>query len=271
MTIDLDGELRGAGPSRRLTSMATDMSGLAWTRDGRSLVFGSGAAPYVVQLWRVTTDNLRPPERLEVAGPGARRPAIAASRNRLVFERRTIDPDIYRFGPTVLRAPRSCPPSPTSTHRSLPTALASSTPPHDQGAAPTSGWPLPTGPRHSRSRTGWVVFTPPRTGRRTVARSHSPHAERTASRISGPSTPTVAIEDRSPRVQARSGTRAGPETARGSISPRTRALVETSGASPPLVGETCRSHVGAATWDSSQRTAEASCTSRDRTGAEHLS
>jgi Tol biopolymer transport system component len=99
MTIDLDGELRGTGPSRRLTSMASDMSGLAWTRDGTSLVFGSGTAPYVVQLWRVTTDNLRPPERLEVAGPGARRPSIAASRNRLVLERRTIDPDIYRFRP----------------------------------------------------------------------------------------------------------------------------------------------------------------------------
>ena len=100
MIIDLNSQLRGAGPSRRLTSMAADMAGLAWTRDGEGLVFGSGRAPYVFHLWRVATDAQRPPERIEVAGAGAGRPAIVPSRNRLVFERRTIDPDIYRFGPT---------------------------------------------------------------------------------------------------------------------------------------------------------------------------
>jgi Tol biopolymer transport system component len=96
--IDLDGELRGAGPPRPLTSMAADMSGLAWTRDGQGLVFGSGRAPYLVYLWRVATDAQRPPERVELAGSGAGRPAIATSRDRLVFERRIIDPDIYRVG-----------------------------------------------------------------------------------------------------------------------------------------------------------------------------
>ncbi len=98
MVVNLDREFRTTGASRRLTSMATDMSGLAWTPDGNELVYGAGSAPYVHYLWRVTLDGHRPPERLEVAGTGSRRPATVASRDRLVFERRTLDPDIYRFG-----------------------------------------------------------------------------------------------------------------------------------------------------------------------------
>jgi Tol biopolymer transport system component len=101
MVVDLDGERRAAGEPRRLTSMAIDMSGLAWARGGKELVYGAGSAPYVHYLWRVTVDGNRPPERVEVAGDGSRRPATVASRDRVVFERRTLDADIYRFGPSA--------------------------------------------------------------------------------------------------------------------------------------------------------------------------
>ena len=77
------------------------MSGLAWTPDGRSLVYGAQTF-YAHHLWRVSSDGDGPPERLEVAGLGARRPALVPARNRLVFDRLTYDPDIYRFS---LRAP----------------------------------------------------------------------------------------------------------------------------------------------------------------------
>ena len=132
MTVDLDGEFRASGESRRLTSMATDMSGLAWTPDGKGLVYGSGIARYVHHLWRVTIDGRHPPERLEVAGLGARRPqscrhgtAWCSSAGRSIWTS-------IVSGPRHRRARRLCPPTPTSMRRSLPTDLASSTPPHDR-------------------------------------------------------------------------------------------------------------------------------------------
>ena len=132
--------------------MATDMSGLAWTPDGKGLVYGSGIARYVHHLWRVTIDGRHPPERLEVAGLGARRPAVVPSRDRLVFERRTIDMDIYRFGPTA--PPRATIVSSYADFNASfsPDDLASSTPPHDRRRWPTSGWPGSTAPSHSSLR-----------------------------------------------------------------------------------------------------------------------
>jgi Tol biopolymer transport system component len=98
MTVELDAELRPVGAPRRLTSMHSQMEGLAWTRDGRSLVFRrlTGQLYY---LWRVDADGRHPPERIEVTGFGARRPSTVPSRDRLVYGRPTDDTDIYRTGP----------------------------------------------------------------------------------------------------------------------------------------------------------------------------
>ena len=86
MTVELDAELRPMGAPRRLTSMNSQMEGLAWTRDGRSLVFRrlTGILYY---LWRVDVDGRNPPERIEVTGVGARRPSTVPSRDRLIYGR----------------------------------------------------------------------------------------------------------------------------------------------------------------------------------------
>jgi len=96
MVLDLDADLAPVGTPRRLTSMGAQMEGLAWARDGKTLVFGSvqGTFRYV---FRVAIDGRAPAERLEVAGLGARRPATVPSRDRLVFERSKDDSDIYRL------------------------------------------------------------------------------------------------------------------------------------------------------------------------------
>jgi Tol biopolymer transport system component len=98
MTVELDPELRPMGAPRRLTSMNSQMEGLAWTRDGRSLIFRR-LAGILFYLWRVDVDGRHPPERIEVTGAGARRPSTVPSRDRLIYGRPTDDTDIYQLGP----------------------------------------------------------------------------------------------------------------------------------------------------------------------------
>jgi Tol biopolymer transport system component len=69
--------------------------GLAWTRDGTSLVFNDQVRGD--RLWRVSIQRNEPPRQIEIAGFGARWPAIAASRDRLAFSRLGSRTDIYRF------------------------------------------------------------------------------------------------------------------------------------------------------------------------------
>jgi Tol biopolymer transport system component len=96
--VDLDASLAAEGPSRRLTKEAVfRITGLAWSRDGRSVIYDTEAVPFVHYLWRVGADGGYPPERMEVAGVGARLPATVPSRDRLVFTRDLDDIDIYRF------------------------------------------------------------------------------------------------------------------------------------------------------------------------------
>jgi Tol biopolymer transport system component len=85
----VDSELRPQGAARPLTRRQLGQSlGLAWTRDGRSIVYGG--------LWRVPANGSAPPERLEQAS-GGRAPSSAGSRDRLVFVRRVGEADIYRL------------------------------------------------------------------------------------------------------------------------------------------------------------------------------
>jgi Tol biopolymer transport system component len=98
MTVALDPELRPMGAPRRLTSMNSQMEGLAWTRDGRSLIFRC-LTGHLYHLWRVDLDGRHPPERIEVTGVGARRPSTVPSRDRLVYGRPMDDTDIYQVGP----------------------------------------------------------------------------------------------------------------------------------------------------------------------------
>jgi len=84
----LDSELRPQGAARPLTrGRPGALQGLAWTRDGRSIVYGG--------LWRVRADGGTPPERLE-QGSG-HSPSTVGSRDRLAFVRPVGDADIYRL------------------------------------------------------------------------------------------------------------------------------------------------------------------------------
>src|SRR4051812_20572957 len=70
--------------------------GLAWSGDGKSLIFG--APEFTFQyLWRVAVDGGRPPERIDIAGANAVFPTIAPAGDRLVFARLVEDTDLYRL------------------------------------------------------------------------------------------------------------------------------------------------------------------------------
>ena len=68
------------------------MHGLAWTRDGSSIVYRGGD-----YLWRVRVEGSAPPERVELAGRGAAGAATARGRDRLAFVRQKWEPDVYRL------------------------------------------------------------------------------------------------------------------------------------------------------------------------------
>ena len=89
--LSIDPELRPQGTARTLTRQRNVNLGVAWTRDGRSIVYASQRA-----LWRVREDGGAPPERQELAGDGAS-PSTARSRDRLAFNRRSDIPDIYQL------------------------------------------------------------------------------------------------------------------------------------------------------------------------------
>ncbi len=91
--LALDSELRPQGAARPLTPQWLMISGLTWTRDGRSIIFGGGG-----NLWRVPADGSAAPERLELAGRGMF-PSAATGRDRLAFTRSGSSIDIYRLLP----------------------------------------------------------------------------------------------------------------------------------------------------------------------------
>ena len=82
-------------PARRLTQHDLTIVGIAWTRDGRDLVFG-GARFDLSHLWRVPADGSAPPARIELGRRGLS-PAISSSSDRLAFVHNVSNNDIYAF------------------------------------------------------------------------------------------------------------------------------------------------------------------------------
>jgi Tol biopolymer transport system component/DNA-binding winged helix-turn-helix (wHTH) protein len=96
--IDLGTDSVPVSASRQLTNQGMSIHGLAWTRDGSSIIYDTaGRGPYY--LWRVMADGTREPERIEVAGFGSHRPATVLSRDRLAFDRRLPTLGVYRVLP----------------------------------------------------------------------------------------------------------------------------------------------------------------------------
>jgi serine/threonine protein kinase len=94
--LPLDAEARPRAAARRLTRPGATIIGLAWTRDGDSVLYGTQLGPHS-HVWRVRADGTGPPERLELAGPGTRQPATVSSRERLLFTRIRYDVHINRL------------------------------------------------------------------------------------------------------------------------------------------------------------------------------
>jgi Tol biopolymer transport system component len=95
--VDLDSTLTPIGPPRRLTGRRFGGVRIAWTRDGRSIVYAPWLYGLIAHLWRVAADGSSPAERIEEAGPFAIEPAAVASQDRLAFTHHLGDDDVYEF------------------------------------------------------------------------------------------------------------------------------------------------------------------------------
>ncbi len=69
----------------------TNTAGLAWSKDGSSLIYGGGL------LWRVGVRNPKEAERLDLAGTGAAYPALDFNAGRLAFQRSIMNIDVWRL------------------------------------------------------------------------------------------------------------------------------------------------------------------------------
>jgi serine/threonine protein kinase/Tol biopolymer transport system component len=92
--IELGADYRPKGPARQLTKQHSNAAGIAWTSDGRALVYGSGALA-LTYLWRIPLAGGEP-ERLEVAGDHAVFPAVSKNGN-LAYTKRGGDAVIWKF------------------------------------------------------------------------------------------------------------------------------------------------------------------------------
>jgi len=99
------------GSATRLTNDDADTWGqLAWTPDGRYIVFSSDRGGSQA-LWRIPAAG-GPPERLADGGDSAVDPAIDSTGHRLAYVRHQIDAQIYELDPTRPQdAPRVVAPS----------------------------------------------------------------------------------------------------------------------------------------------------------------
>lgn len=94
--VDVDGTYTPVGPARRMTRDPADqLDGLAWTRDGQSVVFYQAGGG--VDIWRLEVAGEHRPERIELAGRHTMHPATTGSQDRLVFSQYDRDAHLYRF------------------------------------------------------------------------------------------------------------------------------------------------------------------------------
>jgi Tol biopolymer transport system component/DNA-binding winged helix-turn-helix (wHTH) protein len=93
-SVEVNEQFAPVGPPT-LTGQPSDSAGMAWSRDGKSILFVGGSTS--TNLWRLWLDGTRDPEPIALAGSHAEHPATVASRDRLVFSRYDWDSHLYRF------------------------------------------------------------------------------------------------------------------------------------------------------------------------------
>jgi Tol biopolymer transport system component len=100
--VDVGADMNSSAGPRRVTpnlAAASNIPGIAWTRDGRELVYGTAKGGWWASrcLWRVPADGSQAPTRLDLAGQGAGDPAISPSGDRLTFTRDVTSWGVFRF------------------------------------------------------------------------------------------------------------------------------------------------------------------------------
>ena len=96
--VDIDESLRVTGTPRTLAAQVVYPSGMAWSPDGRWIVF-VGESGGSAKLLRVSVDGTHDAEPIELAGSHAAHPAAPPARDRLVFSRYDWEAHLYRFAP----------------------------------------------------------------------------------------------------------------------------------------------------------------------------
>jgi len=95
------------GRTRRLTSDGRSLGGLAWTPDGKELVFASNRGG-LWRLWRIAVSG-GTPEPVSGVGEGVSSPTIAPRGNRLAYVQSRVDANIWRTAGPRWRGRRPVP------------------------------------------------------------------------------------------------------------------------------------------------------------------
>ncbi len=93
--VDVDDTFAASSKARTLTRKMRFIERIAWSRDGKSILF-DGVGPGDRGLWRVAVQGNSSPERLGLEDSDWH-PATVGSRDRLAFSRHRGDPHLYRF------------------------------------------------------------------------------------------------------------------------------------------------------------------------------
>jgi Tol biopolymer transport system component len=96
LRLTADGRPSGE-PSRITGQQYSWVTGIAWTADGREIVYGAGSGSESESLWRVPVSGLRAPRRLSYALPSAVYPAIARRQHRLAYTWSLSNTNLWRM------------------------------------------------------------------------------------------------------------------------------------------------------------------------------
>ena len=101
--LRLAGDLSAKGEPRRLTKDNRLVNGIAWTADGREIVFSSDRSG-TQALWRVATSGSRGLRRMSIGENGSF-PSISQQGNRLVYSQLISNTTIWHVNPSDQREP----------------------------------------------------------------------------------------------------------------------------------------------------------------------